>query len=98
MVSPFHCKISSIAAHVIDTIRNKKRKNAKVECIEEAEEAFRKLKHLLISTHVLVNPGFSQSFEIQAESNDVGIVAVLSKGEGKNETVIAYASIVLNNP
>lgn len=67
------------------------KKNVTFNWTNECEQAFQKLKSILLSANVLDYPDFSDSntFILQTDASRVGLGAVLSNSNGK---VVAYAS------
>lgn len=67
------------------------KKNVAFEWTIECENAFKKLRELLMSPHILDYPDFSESntFTLQTDASKQGLGAVLSNSNGK---VVAYAS------
>ena len=61
---------------------------------DECEQAFKLLKHHLISAPILRLPNFSQDFILDADASENGLGAVLSQVDG-HEQVVAYASTAL---
>lgn len=81
--------------HPITEILSKKKK---FEWTPAADEAFRKIKHLLTTAPVLKNPDFSKKFYIHCDASDFGIGAVLVQlDEERNENPIAFMSRKLNS-
>lgn len=65
---------------------------------EDANEAFRKIKQLLTTAPVLINPDFSRKFFIQCDASDFGIGAVLVQLDDEgNERPVAFMSKKLNS-
>lgn len=63
----------------------------------EADNAFKKLKHCLVSPPVLSCPDYSKPFEVHTDASDFGIGAVLTQNLDGKENVIAYMSKSLSN-
>ena len=61
---------------------------------DECEQAFKLLKHHLISAPILRLPNFSQDFILDVDASENGLGAVLSQLDG-HEQVVAYASRAL---
>jgi len=59
---------------------------------EECEVAFRTLKSKLINAPLLKYPDFNKSFYLETDASLVGYGAILFQMEGKQKSVIAYAS------
>lgn len=60
---------------------------------EEAQEAFRRIKNLLTTAPVLVNPNFEKKFFLHCDASDFGIGAVLVQlDEDNQERPIAFMS------
>ena len=62
----------------------------------EQEEAFQKLKELLITAPVLVHPRTEGLFILDTDASNEGIGAVLSQIQDDEEKVVAYASKTLS--
>ena len=69
------------------------RKNSqeKVRWTGECEEHVKALKTILTNSVMLLNPDFTQTFQLQMDASDVGVGAVLSQG-GENDQPMAYYS------
>ena len=62
----------------------------------QREEAFQKLKQVLITAPILIYPDFIKKFYLYMDVSDLGLGAVLSqKDEQGRERVVAYASVSL---
>lgn len=59
---------------------------------DEAAEAFKKIKTVLVSSPILANPDYTQPFILQTDASDLGIGGVLFQGIGKDEKAVAYFS------
>ena len=71
-------------------------KTAKFSWTEQAQCAFEKLRHLLVTAPILAFPDYCRPFVLDTDASDTGIGAVLSQlQEDGSERVIAYASRVL---
>ena len=74
-------------------------KTAKFTWSDEAEEAFRQLKHSLVIAPILALPDYKQPFILDTDASDVGIGGVLSQPQDDgSERVIAYGSHTLSRP
>ena len=73
-------------------------KNKEFRWTESCEEAFTELKNKLATAPVLAFPYFSKEFILDTDASNVGIDAVLSQVGERGESVVAYASRVLNKP
>lgn len=85
---------SALTAPMSDLLKVPK-KNGKIPKFEwpkEANDAFLELKSALVSAPVLSSPNYDDEFTIQTDASEIGIGAVLTQGEGKNEKVISYMS------
>ena len=71
------------------------RKHAKFRWDADCEEAFRKLIDVLIDYPILAYPDFTQPFVLTTDASATGLGAVLSQGQGRHESVIAFASRTL---
>lgn len=84
---------ATIVAPLTNLIRTgKKNKNKKFVWDDMAENAFKQLKTILITSPVLTSPDYSKEFTIQTDASDIGIGAVLTQGSGDDEKVICYMS------
>lgn len=72
---------SDIVAPISDTLKKKK---GRFVWTEEAELAMIKLKEVLTSPPVLVNPNFKQEFIIETDSSDKAVGAVLMQKDENN--------------
>ena len=59
---------------------------------EECDNAFNRLKQLLISAPILSYPDFSKEFILDTDASNDGVGAVLSQRHNGMEHVVAYAS------
>lgn len=57
-----------------------------------AQDAFERLKMIMVSEPVVQNPDFSVEFQLQCDASDVSGAAVLGQIQGGQEVVIAYWS------
>ena len=64
----------------------------------ECEEAFRLLKHKLVTAPILAYPQISEPFILDTDASNYAIGAVLSQNQDGDERVIAYASRTLSKP
>ena len=64
----------------------------------ECEAAFKRLKNALCSSSLLSYPQSSGMFILDTDSTNIGIGAVLSQVQDKEEKVIQYFSNVLSKP
>lgn len=89
-------EFSTLVAPICDLIKGKKKKQP-IEWTEEADEAFKNIKNVLVSAPVLAAPRFDLEFIVQSDSSDVGLGAVLTQiHPDGDEHVIAYASRTLS--
>lgn len=72
------------------------KKNQRFYWSEDCEQAFSKLKSLLISAPILAYPLRHESFILDTDASAYGIGAVLSQVQDGKEKVIAYASKTLS--
>lgn len=80
-------------AHIVAPISDLLKKNAKtIKWTLEAEEAFNKLKIALTSAPILSMPDFTKPFQVQSDSSDKAVGAVLIQYYDDREHVIAYMS------
>ena len=71
-------------------------KNSKFEWTAECDDAFSKLKELLVGSTVLAYPDPNGSFFLDTDASGVGIGAVLSQEHNGVEKVIGYFSRTLS--
>ncbi|KAH9769622.1 hypothetical protein KPL71_012085 [Citrus sinensis] len=72
-------------------------KDATFDFNEECQRAFKKLKEVLTSAHVIQPPNWDLPFEIMCDASDYVVGAVLGQRVGKLPHVIYYASRTLND-
>lgn len=76
----------------INSLLKGKKKQQKIEWNTEAENAFLKIKSLLVEAPILSSPNFNEQFTIACDASDVGIGGfIFQELDGANK-VIAYAS------
>lgn len=80
---------AQIVAPISDLLRNNARA---IKWTQEAEEAFNKLKIALTSAPILAMPDFSKPFQVQSDSSDMAVGAVLIQHYDGRDHVIAYMS------
>jgi hypothetical protein len=68
------------------------RKNSKIQWTPHCDQAFDKLKELLVSAPILNCPDFDLSFSLQTDASDFGLGAVLTEMTSDGEKVICYIS------
>ncbi len=68
------------------------RKHAKFDWDENCEQAFQKLKQILVNAPVMALPRDEGKFILDCDASNFGIGAVLSQEQDGEEKVIAYAS------
>ena len=74
-------------------------KTAEFSWTEQAQRAFEKLCHLLVTASILAFPDYCKPFVLDTDASHTGIGAVLSQlQKDGSEWVIAYASRVLTRP
>lgn len=73
-------------------------KQVQFEWGRKQDDAFKNLKHRLMSTPILGMPTDQGRFYLDTDASDTGLGAVLSQDQNGSETVIAYASRTLNKP
>lgn len=80
-------------ATVAEPLTELTKKNApeKVLWDDRANNAFTRLKHLLVNAPLMRNPDFTRTFILQTDASRVGVGAVLSQGEERDRP-IAYFS------
>jgi hypothetical protein len=81
---------------LIEPILNLTRKNVKFVWTTECEEAFNKLKSILMSNLILRQPDHKKRFYLESDASNVGLGAVLSQMHNNELYPIAYASRKLN--
>lgn len=82
---------STLLAPINDLLKGKK-KNQSITWNDAAEQAFIKVKELLVSAPILSQPDFSKEFTIQCDASAVGLGGILTQVIEGEEKVIAYAS------
>lgn len=85
---------ASITAPISDLLKKNK---SKFSWTLEANEAFNKLKSILVSEPILSCPDYSKKIIIQCDASDLGIGGILVQGEGSEEKIIAYMSEKLSS-
>jgi transposase InsO family protein len=74
-------------------------KAPKFSWTEEANDAFKRAKEILVSAPVLTNPNYEKMFIIHADASDIGIGGVLSQEQDEGgEKPCAYFSAKLTTP
>jgi exodeoxyribonuclease III len=76
-------------------LRDAKSKHAKISSrwTGEQEQAFKLLKHKLVTAPILSHPDWTNSFNITTDASKVGISGILTQIDSEgNEKVVAYAS------
>lgn len=85
---------STVVYPITETLSSKK----KFTWTPEAQTAFEKIKLLLSSSPVLINPDFSKKFYLHCDASDFGIGAVLVQlDEDGDERPVAFMSKKLNS-
>lgn len=85
-------------ANIAKPLHNITHHDSAFEWTSECQEAFEKLKGILISPPILAFPNFEKPFVLATDASGVGIGAVLKqKGDDGKERVVAYASRVLDD-
>lgn len=74
-----------------------KKEKTRFSWTEAANDAFEKLKQMLVSVPVLATPDYTLPFVVQTDASDVGIGAVLTQEQEGAERVIAYMSQKLSS-
>ena len=72
------------------------RKNIKFRWDVDCDGAFKKLRDALIDYPILAYPDFTKPFVLTTDASAIGLGAVLSQGQGKQEKVVSFASRTLN--
>lgn len=73
------------------------RKNVPFNWSTKCQEAFDKLKEILVSPTILQYPDFEKEFIITTDSSGYAISAILSQGEIGKDLPVAYASRTMND-
>lgn len=81
--------------HIAKPLTRLTEKDQKFDCTTECSEAFERLKHMLITAHILAHPDFSKPFILDTDAKNQAILAVLSQKIGDLERIISYASKML---
>ena len=84
-------------AEIISPITDLLKNENKFAWAEEQQEAFEKIKALLISAPILKYPDFSQKFYLFTDASNTAIGAVLMQKEGDKLKPIAFSSRSLSN-
>ncbi|GFT40941.1 retrovirus-related Pol polyprotein from transposon 297 [Trichonephila clavipes] len=79
-------------ADICEPLYQLKKKGAKFNWSEEAQDSFDQIKRTLTETPILQLPNFSEQFNLFTDASGVGIGAVLQQ----NQKPIAFASRTLN--
>ena len=82
---------SSLVSPINDLLKGKK-KGQPIKWTDTAEDAFVKVKELLVSAPILVQPDFNEKFTIQSDASNTGLGGILTQVIDGEERVIAYAS------
>lgn len=82
---------SKLVSPISDLLKGKK-KGQNIQWTDEAESAFIKIKELLVSAPILVQPDFTKKFTIQSDASQTALGGVLTQVIDEEERVIAYAS------
>ena len=82
---------SMLVSPISDLLKDKK-KGQNIQWTDEAEAAFIKIKELLVSAPILVQPDFTKKFTIQSDASQTALGGVLTQVIDNEERVIAYAS------
>jgi len=82
---------ASLMSPINDLIKGRK-KSQSITWNDQAEEAFIKVKQLLVSAPILSQPDFTKKFVIQCDASNTGLGGVLTQEIDGEERVIAYAS------
>lgn len=85
---------SEITVPITDLLKKGRRK---FDWTKEAEDAFQKLKEALVSSPILANPDFSQTFIIETDSSDLAVGSVLVQIINGERKCIAYYSKKLSS-
>lgn len=90
----FIANFSTIVHPITDVLSTKRKFN----WTPEAQISFERIKQLLTSAPVLINPNFQKKFYVHCDASDVGIGAVLVQIDDEgNERPIAFMSRKLNS-
>ena len=89
-----YCPNFSVIAHPMTSLL---KKNTKFIWSEACQEAFEKIKAILMSSPVLTSPDFESQFRLLVDASDVGCGAILTQeGKDKVEHPICYFSKKFN--
>ncbi|XP_062534692.1 uncharacterized protein LOC134203871 [Armigeres subalbatus] len=91
----FIADFSGVTAPLSDLLKTKSKV---IRWNDSCEEAFCKIKELLISSPILGSPDFTKEFVIQTDASDVAVAGVLTQEQKGGERVIAYYSHKLTTP
>lgn len=91
----FIAEFSGVTAPLSDLLKTKSKI---IKWNDSAENAFCKIKELLISSPILGSPDFDREFTIQTDASDVAVAGVLTQQQDEGERVIAYFSHKLTTP
>lgn len=85
----FITDFSGATAPLTDLLQTKSKT---IKWNDAAEEAFCRIKELLISSPILGSPDFTKEFVIQTDASDVAVAGVLTQQQEEGERVISYFS------
>jgi hypothetical protein len=88
----YHRKFIPNLSTIVEPILNLTRKNIKFEWSKECEEAFIKLRNILLSDLVLRQPDYTERFVLETDASNVGLGAILSQELEGTRNPIAFAS------
>ena len=90
----FCCNFSVVAEPLASLLQ----KREKFTWSEECQQAFEKIKSLLLLAPVLKAPDFEKPFKLQVDASDVGIRAILlQESQQGNDHPVSYYSRKFNN-
>ncbi|EGT54255.1 hypothetical protein CAEBREN_31218 [Caenorhabditis brenneri] len=79
-------------AILVNPINKLNKKGAEFEWKQEQQEAFEKVKEILMSPPILTTPDMTGTFEMHTDASKIGLSAVLMQKQADLLKVVAYAS------
>lgn len=93
----FYRKFIPSCADILEPIAKLVRKDVDFIWVTEQEDSFIKIKEILNSRTVLIQPNYEKEFILETDASNTGLGAVLAQEYQGNIRPIAYASRVLNS-